>query len=51
MTEIVLKPELLKNLQKVLVEYVYDQQTSSLEQESQSSGPASDDAYGVWKPE
>ena len=84
MTEIVLKPELLKNLQKVLVEYepknedpilasqylsavvgsivataeipkkdrddilkqlmdftqyVYDQQTSSLEQESQSSGP------------
>ena len=96
MTEIVLKPELLKNLQKVLVEYepknedpilasqylsavvgsivataeipkkdrddilkqlmdftqyVYDQQTSSLEQESQSSGSASDDAYGVWKPE
>jgi hypothetical protein len=96
MTEIVLKPELLKNLQKVLVEYeqknedpilasqylsavvgsivataeipkkdrddilkqlmdftqyVYDQQTSSLEQESQSNGPASDDAYGVWKPE
>ena len=92
MTEIVLKPELLKNLQKVLVEYepknedpilasqylsavvgsivataeipkkdrddilkqlmdftqyVYDQQTSSLEQESQSSGPASDDAYGA----
>ena len=96
MTEIVLKPELLKNLQKVLVEYEpknedpilasqylsavvgsivataeipkkdrddilkqlmdftqydYDQQTRSLEPESQSSGPASDDAYGVWKPE
>ncbi|MEL0258070.1 MAG: hypothetical protein VW951_03740 [Gammaproteobacteria bacterium] len=96
MTEIVLKPELLKNLQKVLVDYepknedpilasqylsavvgsivataeipkkdrddilkqlidftqyVYDQQTETLSEESKDSTPSTEDAYGVWKPE
>ena len=96
MTEIVLKPELLKNLQKVLVDYepknedpilasqylsavvgsivataeipkkdrddilkqlidftqyVYDQQTESLAEESKDSMSSTDEAYGVWKPE
>ncbi len=96
MTEIVLKPELLKNLQKVLVDYepknedpilasqylsavvgsivataeipkkdrddilkqlidftqyVYDQQTETLSEESKDSTSSTDDAYGVWKPE
>lgn len=96
MTEIVLKPELLKNLQKVLVDYepknedpilasqylsavvgsivataeipkkdrddilkqlidftqyVYDQQTETLSEESKDSGSSTDEAYGVWKPE
>ncbi|MEL0172064.1 MAG: hypothetical protein VW871_00715 [Gammaproteobacteria bacterium] len=96
MTEIVLKPELLKNLQKVLVDYepknedpilasqylsavvgsivataeipkkdrddilkqlidftqyVYDQQTETLSEESKDSMSSTDDAYGVWKPE
>ena len=96
MTEIVLKPELLKGLQKVLVEYepknedpilasqylsavvgsivataelpkndrddnlkqlieftqyVYDQQTESLAEESKDSMSSTDEAYGVWKPE
>ncbi len=96
MTEIVLKPELLKNLQKVLVDYepknedpilasqylsavvgsivataeipkkdrddilkqlidftqyVYDQQTETLSEESKDSTSSTDEAYGVWKPE
>jgi len=96
MTEIVLKPELLKNLQKVLVDYepknedpilasqylsavvgsivataeipkkdrddilkqlidftqyVYDQQTETLSEESNDSTSSTEDAYGVWKPE
>ena len=96
MTEIVLKPELLKNLQKVLVDYepknedpilasqylsavvgsivataeipkkdrddilkqlidftqyVYDQQTETLSEESKDSMSSTDEAYGVWKPE
>jgi len=96
MTEIVLKPELLKNLQKVLVDYepknedpilasqylsavvgsivataeipkkdrddilkqlidftqyVYDQQTETLSNESKDSTSSTDEAYGVWKPE
>ena len=96
MTEIVLKPELLKNLQKVLVDYepknedpilasqylsavvgsivataeipkkdrddilkqlidftqyVYDQQTETLSEESEDSTSSTDEAYGVWKPE
>ena len=96
MTEIVLKPELLKNLQKVLVDYepknedpilasqylsavvgsivataeipkkdrddilkqlidftqyVYDQQTETLSEESKGSTSSTDEAYGVWKPE
>lgn len=96
MTEIVLKPELLKNLQKVLVDYepknedpilasqylsavvgsivataeipkkdrddilkqlidftqyVYDQQTETLSNESEDSTSSTDEAYGVWKPE
>ena len=96
MTEIVLKPELLKNLQKVLVDYepknedpilasqylsavvgsivataeipkkdrddilkqlidftqyVYDQQTETLSNESEGSTSSTDEAYGVWKPE
>ena len=96
MTEIVLKPELLKNLQKVLVDYepknedpilasqylsavvgsivataeipkkdrddilkqlidftqyVYNQQTESLAEESKDSMSSTDEAYGVWKPE
>ncbi|MEK9793496.1 MAG: hypothetical protein VW416_02450 [Gammaproteobacteria bacterium] len=96
MTEIVLKPELLKNLQKVLVDYepknedpilasqylsavvgsivataeipkkdrddilkqlidftqyVYDQQTETLSEESKDSTSSTEDAYGVWKPE
>tara|TARA_B100000035_G_scaffold116994_1_gene99180 strand:- start:525 stop:815 length:291 start_codon:yes stop_codon:yes gene_type:complete len=96
MTEIVLKPELLKNLQQVLVDYepknedpilasqylsavvgsivataeipkkdrddilkqlidftqyVYDQQTESLAEESKDSMSSTDEAYGLWKPE
>lgn len=96
MTEIVLKPELLKNLQKVLVDYepknedpilasqylsavvgsivataeipkkdrddilkqlidftqyVYDQQTETLSEESKDSSSSTEEAYGVWKPE
>ena len=96
MTEIVLKPELLKSLQKVLVDYepknedpilasqylsavvgsivataeipkkdrddilkqlidftqyVYDQQTETLSEESKDSTSSTDEAYGVWKPE
>ena len=96
MTEIVLKPELLKSLQKVLVDYepknedpilasqylsavvgsivataeipkkdrddilkqlidftqyVYDQQTETLSEESKDSTSSTEDAYGVWKPE
>ncbi len=96
MTEIVLKPELLKNLQKVLVDYepknedpilasqylsavvgsivataeipkkdrddilkqlidftqyVYDQQTETLSEESKDSTSSTEEAYGVWKPE
>ena len=96
MTEIVLKPELLKNLQKVLVDYepknedpilasqylsavvgsivataeipkkdrddilkqlidftqyVYNQQTESLAEESKDAMSSTDEAYGVWKPE
>ena len=96
MTEIVLKPELLKNLRKVLVDYepknedpilasqylsavvgsivataeipkkdrddilkqlidftqyVYDQQTETLSNESEGSTSSTDEAYGVWKPE
>ena len=96
MTEIVLKPELLKNLQKVLVDYepknedpilasqylsavvgsivataeipkkdrddilkqlidftqyVYDQQTETISEESKDSTSSTDEAYGVWKPE
>ena len=96
MTEIVLKPELLKNLQKVLVDYepknedpilasqylsavvgsivataeipkkdrddilkqlidftqyVYDQQTETLSEESKDTTSSTDEAYGVWKPE
>ena len=96
MTEIVLKPELLKNLQKVLVDYepknedpilasqylsavvgsivataeipkkdrddilkqlidftqyVYDQQTETLSEESKVSSSSTEEAYGVWKPE
>jgi len=96
MTEIVLKPDLLKNLQKVLVDYepknedpilasqylsavvgsivataeipkkdrddilkqlidftqyVYDQQTETLSNESEDSTSSTDEAYGVWKPE
>ena len=96
MTEIVLKPELLKNLQKVLVDYepknedpilasqylsavvgsivataeipkkdrddilkqlidftqyVYDQQTETLSNETEGSTSSTDEAYGVWKPE
>ena len=96
MTEIVLKPELLKSLQKVLVDYepknedpilasqylsavvgsivataeipkkdrddilkqlidftqyVYDQQTETLSEESKDSSSSTEEAYGVWKPE
>ena len=96
MTEIVLKPELLKGLQKVLTDYepknedpilasqylsavvgsivataeipkknrddilkqlidftqyVYDQQTETLSNESEDSTSSTDEAYGVWKPE
>ena len=96
MTEIVLKPELLKGLQKVLVEYepknedpilasqylsavvgsiiataeipkkdrddilkqlieftqyVYDQQTDTLNQGETSSEKPGEDAYGKWTPE
>ena len=96
MTEIVLKPELLKGLQKVLVDYepknedpilasqylsavvgsivataeipkkdkddilkqlieftqyVYDQQSSALDQSQQETAQTKEDSYGVWKPE
>tara|TARA_Y100000389_G_scaffold123142_1_gene120423 strand:+ start:4607 stop:4897 length:291 start_codon:yes stop_codon:yes gene_type:complete len=96
MTEIVLKPELLKGLQKVLVEYepknedpilasqylsavvgsivataeipkndrddilkqlieftqyVYDQQSNSLEEGKEPVKSSNEDSYGVWKPE
>ena len=96
MTEIVLKPELLKGLQKVLVDYepknedpilasqylsavvgsivataeipkkdkddilkqlieftqyVYDQQSDALNQDSEETSKNTEESYGVWKPE
>ena len=96
MTEIVLKPELLKGLQKVLVDYepknedpilasqylsavvgsivataeipkkdkddilkqlieftqyVYDQQSDALNQDSEETSKKTEESYGVWKPE
>ena len=96
MTEIILKPELLKGLQKVLVDYepknedpilasqylsavvgsivataeipkkdkddilkqlieftqyVYDQQSDALAQDSEKTSKNIEDSYGVWKPE
>ena len=96
MTEIILKPELIKGLQEVLVkhdpanedpilaaqylsavvgsivstsgipkedqtdilkqlldfiQYVYDQQTSTLEGEAQKAPQNTEEAYGTWKPE
>ena len=96
MTEIILKPELLKGLQKVLVDYepknedpilasqylsavvgsivataeipkkdkddilkqlieftqyVYDQQSDALNQDSEETSKNTEESYGVWKPE
>ena len=96
MTEIILKPELLKGLQKVLVDYepknedpilasqylsavvgsivataeipkkdkddilkqlieftqyVYDQQSDALNQDSEETSKKTEESYGVWKPE
>ena len=32
-------------------QYVYDQQTETLSEESKDSTSSTDEAYGVWKPE
>ena len=44
------RDDILKQLMD-FTQYVYDQQTESLAEESKDSMSSTDEAYGVWKPE